>query len=321
MDRNLALEAVRVTEAAALAAARYVGRGDEMTADLEAAKAIERAFRAIPVQGTIVIGEGGEEDGVALYEGQRLGSGGGPLLHIAVDAVDGTIACATGAPNALSIIAISDDPDPAGGFLRCPRTYMNKIAVGPEGRDAVDLDRSPTDNLKTLADARHVYVQDLTVVMLDRPRHEKLIAEVRRAGARIRLIPDGEVSAALATTRPESGIDLVMGIGGASQGVLAAAGLFCAGGLLQGRFLASNAEEASRLRAGGIHDAGRKYQLSDFLRGSIMFAATGVTNGDFLQGVRFFRGGATTNSVVMRSKTRTQRLIQASHHFDFKPEY
>ncbi|MGH7897239.1 MAG: class II fructose-bisphosphatase [Candidatus Binatia bacterium] len=320
MDRNLALEAVRVTEAAALAAARYVGRGDEMIADQEAAKAIERAFRAIPVKGSIVIGEGGEEDGVALYEGEQLGCGGSQELHIAVDAIDGTIACATGAPNALSIIALSDDPE-AGGFLRCPRTYMDKIAVGPEGREAVDLDRSPTDNLKALADARRVYVEDLTVVMLDRPRHDKLVSEVRKAGARIRLIPDGEVSAALATTRPESGIDLVMGVGGASQGVLAAAGLFCAGGMLQGRFLASNSDEASRLRQAGIHDAARKYQLADLVHGSIMFAATGVTNGDFLQGVRFFRGGAMTNSVVMRSKTRTQRLIQATHHFDFKPEY
>jgi len=319
MDRNLALEVVRVTEAAALAAARFVGRGDEVAADLEAAKAIERAFRAIPVEASVVVGEGQEEDGVPLFEGQQLGSGGGDKLSIAVDAIDGAIACATGAANALSVIAISDDP--SGGFLRCPRTYMDKIAVRAEWREVVDLDRSPTDNLKALADARGVYVEDLTVAMLDRPRHEKLIDEVRQAGARIRLIPDGEVSVALATTRPESGIDLLMGVGSASAGLLAAAGLLTAGGMLQGRFLPSNAEEANLLAAAGIKDPSRKHLLDDLVRGSIMFAATGVTTGDFLQGVRFFRGGATTNSVVMRSKTYTVRRIEASHRFDFKPEY
>lgn len=318
MDRNLALEAARVTEAAALAAARFVGRGDEVAADLEAARAIERAFRAIPVQGTIVIGEGQPEDGVPLFQGQRLG-GTGPELQVAVDAIDGAVACATGAANALSIVAISDDRE--HGFLRCPNTYMDKIAVGAEGRDVVDLDRSPTENLKALAEARGVYVEDLTVAILDRPRHEKLIAEVRKAGARIRLIPDGEVSAALATTRPESGIDLLMGVGGASQAVLAAAGLLCAGGMLQGRFHPSNAEEANRLAAEGVRDASKKYLPSDLIHGSVMFAATGVTTGDFLLGVRFFRGGATTNSVVMRSKTHTLRRIEAVHRFDFKPEY
>lgn len=319
MDRNLALEAVRVTEAAALAAARFVGRGDEVEADIEAARAIERAFRAIPVDGCVVIGEGQEEDAVPLYEGQRLGSGGGEKLSIAVDAVDGAIACATGAANALSVIAISDDPD--RGFARCPRTYMDKIVAGPEGREVVDLDRSPSENLKALADARGVYVEDLTVAILDRPRHEKLIGEVRRIGARIRLIPDGEVSVALATTRAESGIDLLMGVGSASACLLAAAGLVCTGGTLQARFLASNAEEADRLAAAGIRDPAKKQLVTDLVHGSVMFAATGITPGDFLQGVRFFRGGATTNSVVMRSKTHTLRRIEATHRFDFKPEY
>ena len=319
MDRNLALEVVRVTEAAALAAARFVGRGDEVAADLEAARAIERAFRAIPVEGSVVIGEGQEEDGVPLFEGQRLGSGDGAKLSIAVDAIDGAIACATGAANALSVIAISDDP--VCGFQRCPRTYMEKIVAGPDGRGIVDLDRSPSDNLKTLGDARGVYVEDLTVAILDRPRHQKLIAEVRKAGARIRLIPDGEVSMALATSRPESGIDLLMGVGTASAGLLAAAGLLCAGGTLQARFLPSNAEEANLLAAVGIRDPAKKLLLTDLVQATVMFAATGVTTGDFLQGVRFFRGGATTNSVVMRSKTRTLRRIEAAHRFDFKPEY
>jgi len=318
MDRNLALEVVRVTEAAALAAARLVGRGDEMAADLEAARAIQRAFRAIPVEACVVVGEGQEDDGVPLSVGERLG-GGGQQLSIAVDAIDGAIACATGAANAMSVVAISDDPD--GGFLRCPRAYMDKIVVGPEGRDVVDLDRSPSANLKALADARGVYVEDLTVAILDRPRHEKLIGEVRKAGARIRLIADGEVSAALATTCPESGIDLAMGVGGASAALLAAAGLSGFGGMLQARFLPSNAEQASALAAAGIPDTARKYSLGDLVHGSVMFAATGVTTGDFLRGVRFFRGGATTNSVVMRSKTRTVRRIEATHRFDFKPEY
>lgn len=319
MDRNLALEAVRITESAALAAARLVGRGDEVAADLEAAKAIQRAFRAVPVRGEIVVGEGRAEEGIPLYQGEHLGRDSGPALRVAVDAIDGAMACATGGVDALSIIAISDDPE--HGFLRCPNTPMDKIAVGVEGRDVIDLDRSPTDNVRALAEARGVYVEDLTVAVLDRPRHQKMIAELRAAGARIRLLADGEIAATLATTRRESGIDLVMGIGGASQGVLAAAGLLCAGGMLQARFLPTNAEQASRLAAEGIRDAAKKYLPTDLVRGSVMVAATGITGGAFLQGVRFFRGGATTNSVVMRSKTRTLRRIEAVHHFDFKPEY
>ena len=319
MDRNLALEVVRVTEAGALAAARFMGRGDEAAADQAAAEAIRRAFRSLPMQGTIVIGEGTEEEGVALYEGEIVGSATEPVIDVAVDAVEGNLACATGGPNAMSIVAVAERTD--RGFLRCPRTYMDKIAVGPRGRDAVDLDLSPTENLKRLAEARGVYIEDLTVVILDRPRHEKLIAEVRVAGARIKLIPDGDVSAALATVRPDSGIDLVLGVGGASQGVLAAAALFCAGGKLQARFAPQSSEEAERIRGAGIHDSKRKLEIDDLVGGSVMFAATGVTTGDSLEGVRFFRGGATTSSVVMRSRTRTIRTMETVHHFDFKPEY
>ncbi|MGH7804040.1 MAG: class II fructose-bisphosphatase [Candidatus Binatia bacterium] len=319
MDRNLALEVVRVTEAGALAAARFMGRGDEAAADQAAAEAIRRAFRSLPVRGTIVIGEGSEEEGIALYEGEAVGCAEEPIIDVAVDAVEGNLACATGGPNAMSIVAVAERTD--RGFLRCPRTYMDKIAVGPRGRDAVDLDLSPTENLKRLAEARGVYIEDLTVVILDRPRHERLIAEVRAAGARIKLIPDGDVSAALATVRPDSGIDLVLGVGGASQGVLAAAALFCAGGKLQARFAPQSSEEAERIRGAAIHDSRRKLEISDLVGGSVMFAATGVTTGDSLQGVRFFRGGATTSSVVMRSRTRTIRTIESVHHFDFKPEY
>jgi fructose-1,6-bisphosphatase II len=248
-----------------------------------------------------------------------LGSGGGADLEIAVDAVEGDTACATGGANALSIIALADAPE--GGFLRCPRSYMDKIAVAREGADVVDLDRSPTANLKALAEARGLYVADLTVAILDRPRHARLIAEVRGAGARIKLIPDGDVSAALATARRESGIDMLLGIGGSSQGVLAAAAMLCAGGTLQGRFMPANEEEKDRLLAAGMTDLGRKLGIDDLVKGSVMFAATGVTTGEFLRGVRFFKGGAATNSVVMRSKTRTMRFIEAVHAFDFKPEY
>jgi fructose-1,6-bisphosphatase II len=319
MDRNLALEVVRVTEAGALAAARFMGRGDEAAADLAAAEAIRRAFRSLPLRGTIVIGETGEDEGGPLFEGETVGAASEPVIDVAVDAIEGSLACATGGPNAMSIVAIAERTD--RGLLRCPRTYMDKIAVGPEGAEAVGLDLSPSENLKRLAEARGVYIEDLTVVILDRPRHEKLIAEVRRAGARIKLIPDGDVSSALATVRPESGIDLVLGIGGASQGVLAAAALVCVGGRFQGRFVPQNAEEADRLREAGIYDLSKTYGNEDLVGGSVMFAATGITTGDSLRGVRFFRGGATTSSVVMRSKTRTLRSIDSLHRFDFKPEY
>ena len=319
MDRNLALEVVRVTEAGALAASRHMGRGDEAAADQAAAEAIRRAFRALPMNGTITIGEGSEEEGVALYEGEHVGSADDPVIDVAVDAVEGNLACATGGPNAMSIVAVAERAE--RGFLRCPRTYMEKIAVGPRGREAVDLDLSPTENLKRLAEALGVYIEDLTVVILDRPRHEKLIAEVRKAGARIKMIPDGDVSAALATVRPDSGIDLMLGVGGASQGVLAAAALYCAGGKLQARFAPQSGEEAERIRAAGISDSKRKLEITDLVGGSVMFAATGVTTGESLRGVRFFRGGATTSSIVMRSKTRTIRTIESVHHFDFKPEY
>lgn len=319
MDRNLALEVVRVTEAGALAAARMAGRGDEAAADRLAADAIRRAFASIPIDGRIVIGEGGEEDGVALHEGERVGTGEGPKVDVAVDAIEGNLACATGGPNALSLVAIAEAPE--GGFLRCPRLYMDQIAVGPEGQGAVDLDRSPGENLEALAEARGVHVEDLTVAILDRPRHEKLIAEVRAAGARIKLLGDGVVSAALATTRSGSGVDLLLGTSGAFQGVLAAAALFCVGGTFQGRFVVRSNEEAERIRQAGISDHSRRYAAGDLVHGSVMFAATGITTGDVLTGVRFQRGGARTNSLVMRSKTRTLRRIEAEHQFDRKPVY
>ncbi len=316
MDRNLALEVARVTEAAALAAARLMGRGDEAGADHAAVEAMRRAFNAIAVGGTVVIGEGTQEQTKALYVGEKIG-GGNIETEVALDALEGASITATGGPGALSIIAIAEP----GVFFQCPDTYMEKIAVGPEGRGVIDISRSPKDNLKALAEAKGVYVEDLTVVVLERPRHAKLIREVRQAGARIKLLGAGDLSAALATTRPESGIDILMGVGGGHQGALAAAALRCAGGDMQGLLAPLTHDERDRCYAAGITDLQKVYKLEDLVRGDVMFAATGVTTGDFLQGVRFFRGGAKTNSVVMRSQTRTVRYLETTHHFDFKPVY
>jgi fructose-1,6-bisphosphatase class II len=252
-----------------------------------------------------------------LWVGERVGIGQGPSTDVAVDAIEGPTTCATGGYNALAVIAVAD----AGSLLRVPDTYMDKIACGPEGAGVIDLDRSPTENLRALAEAKGMYVEDLTVVVLDRPRHLKLIEEVRRAGARIKLISDGDVSAALATTQPETGIDIMMGVGRAPQGVLAAAALKCLDGEMQAKLKPRNETEDGQLRALGIYDRGRKYRLEDLVSGNVIFAATGITPGDFLHGVRYMRGGAVTNSVIMRSQTRTVRFMEAHHRFDRRPEY
>jgi len=317
MDRNLALEAVRVTEAAALASARLMGRGDIEATDRAGAEAMLRTFQSIAINGVIVIGDSdGQADGL-LPVGARVGNGTGPELDVALDPLEGAAICATGAYNALSIIAIAE----RGGFLRCPEMYMDKIAVGPEARGLVSLQRSPTENLRTVAEARGVYVADLTVAILDRPRHEKLIEEVRKAGARVRLLRDGDVAAAMATTSPESGIDILMGSGGSRQGILTAAALRCAAGDMQARLRPRNEDDADRAREMGVRDLERIYEIEEMASGSVMFAGSGVTNGDYLNGVRFFRGGATTNSVVMRSRTHTVRFLRSVHRFDLKPDY
>ena len=317
MDRNLALEAVRVTEAAALAASRLMGRGEVAPTDRAAAEAMRKAFRSIAINGVVVVGEGEQDDSEVLYVGERVGNGSGPEIDVALDPLEGATICATGGFNALSIIAFAE----RGGFLRCPETYMEKIVVGPEGRNAIDLDRPPSENLRALADAKGVYVADLTVAILDRPRHERLVTEVRRAGARIKLLADGDVAAGIATAKPDSGVDMLLGVGGSSQGILMAAAMRCIGGDMQARLKPRNDEEARRVRDAGIADLDRTYTIEDMASGSVMFAATGVTNGDLLRGVRFFKGGATTNSVVMRSRTHTLRFIDATHRFDLKPEY
>jgi fructose-1,6-bisphosphatase II len=317
MDRNLALEVARATEAAALAVGRYIGKGDERAAGRAACEAMRKALNSIAIDGKIVIGEGEDSETDFLYSGEIVGTGAGPEVEVALDALEGPLICATGGPNALSCIALSE----RGKLLRCPDTYMEKIACGPVGHGVIDLDRSPTDNLKALAEAKKVYVEDLRVAILDRPRHDKLIAEVRKAGAGIKMLSAGDLSAAIATTREESEIDLLLGIGGAHQGVLAAAAIRSAGGDMQCRFKPRNSQEAEQCLAAGVLDLNRRYMLEEIAGDNVMFAATGVTTGDYLRGVRFFSGGARTNSVVMRSKSRTIRFIEAIHHFDYKPEY
>ncbi len=318
MDRNLALEAVRATEAAAIAAARLMGRGDNNAADQVAVNAMRDSLNSIHFDGTVVIGEGERDEAPMLYIGEKVGHGeGAPKVDIALDPLEGTTLTAHGQPNALSVIAMAED----GNFLHAPDTYMDKIACGPSGKGIISLDLSPTANLKELAKVKGCDVSDLTAIILDRPRHEDLIREVRESGARIRLIPDGDVAAALATCWKDTGIDILFGIGGAPEGVLAAAALRCTGGDMQGRLKPRNDEEIERAKKMGVTDINKIFMLEELASGDVMFAATGVTYGDFLKGVRFFGGGAETHSLVMRSATGTIRYITARHHFDKKPDY
>ncbi|HEV8015872.1 MAG TPA: class II fructose-bisphosphatase [Stellaceae bacterium] len=316
MDRNLALEAVRVTEAAALAASRLMGRGDEKAADQAAVDAMRKALNGLTIDGTVVIGEGERDEAPMLYIGEKVGTGHGPKIDIALDPLEGTTITAKGGQNALAVIAMAE----AGGFLNAPDVYMDKIAVGSGYGEIVDLDETPATNLKNLGKAKKTDVSDLVVCILDRPRHAELIGKVREAGARIMLISDGDVSGVIATSRPDSGVDIYMGSGGAPEGVLAAAALRCIGGHMQGRLLFRNDDERSRAHKWGVTDLNRKYALLDLAHGEVMFAATGVTAGSMLQGVRRFSGGATTQSIIMRSKTGTVRLIDATHNFNRKPQ-
>ena len=317
MDKNLALEMVRVTEAAALAAARQMGRGSSNTADQVAVDAMRTALNSMQIRGMVVIGEGERDEAPMLYIGEEVGRGDGPKIDIALDPLEGTTVCATGKENSLSVIAIADP----GNFLHAPDTYMWKIAVGPGSRGVIDLKRTASQNLVAIAEAKGCEIGDLTAIILNRPRHEKLIKEVRQAGARIRLIDDGDVSAAIATCQPESGVDVLLGSGGAPEGVLAAAALRCLGGDMQGQLMWRNEEEKERARKMGVADLEKIYTLEDLASGNVMFAATGVTDGAFLKGVRFFGGGASTHSVVMRSETGTIRFIEANHDFKRKPYY
>lgn len=316
MDRNFALEAVRVTEAAALAASRLMGCGKEKEADQEAVNAMRTALNGLTIDGTVVIGEGERDKAPMLYIGEKVGTGSGPAVDIALDPLEGTTLCATGGPNSLAVVAMAEK----NGFLHAPDVYMSKIAVGgglPEG--VIDLDDAPEVNLKRLAKAKKCEVSDLVVCILNRQRHQEIITRVREAGARIQLIADGDVAGVIATSRAGTGIDMYIGIGGAPEGVLAAAALRCIGGQFQGRLLFNDEEEKARAKRMGIDDLNRKYTLDDLAHGEdVMFAATGVTDGSMLRGVRRYPGGAYTHSIIMRSRTGTVRIIEAEHNFGRK---
>jgi len=308
MDRNFALEAVRVTEAAALACSSWIGMGREKDADQAAVNAMREALNGLTIDGTVVIGEGERDKAPMLYIGEKVGTGEGPAIDIALDPLEGTTICATGGPNSLAVMAMAEK----GGFLHAPDVYMDKIAVGgglPEG--VIDLDASPAENLKNLAKAKGCDVSDLMVVILERDRHAEMIAKTREAGARIQLIADGDVAGVIACSRSGTGVDMYMGIGGAPEGVLAAAALRCIGGQFQGRLLFNNDEQRERARRMGVVDLDKKYALNELAKGDVMFSATGVTDGSMLKGVKRGEGWATTHSIIMRSKTGTVRLVEA----------
>ena len=315
MDRNLALEAVRVTEAAALAASRLVGRGDEKEADRVAVDAMRAAFNSLQISGTVVIGEGERDEAPMLYIGEKVGAGG-PEIDIALDPLEGTTITAKGGQNALAVIAMTDK----GGFLNAPDVYMEKLAVGPDiPADVLDLDAPPGDILRKVAKAKGASIQDLLVCVLDRPRHEGIIAAVREAGARVTLIQDGDVSAVISAADPDNSIDVYIGTGGAPEGVLAAAALQCIGGSMLGRLIFRNDEEIARAERWGISDRSRIYQTDDLAKSdNVMLAATGVTDGTMLKGVQRSPGAAVTHSIIMRSKSGTVRRIEAYHNFTRK---
>jgi fructose-1,6-bisphosphatase II len=324
-DRNLALEVVRITEAAAMASARLMGLGDRKRADHVAVEAMRGAFDVMDIRGTVVIGEGERDEAPMLFIGEQVGAGwhgagdpSSPKVDIAVDPLEGTNLCATGAPDAISVIAIADD----GQFLNAPDTYMQKIAVGPEARGVIDLRESPTWNLQRIAKAKGKKIEELAAVILDRDRHADLIGEVRQAGARIRLIGDGDVSGAVMTAHVDSGLDVLFGTGGAPEGVIAAAALKCLGGELQGRLRFRSDDERARAKRMGVRPEDFIYGTDDLAKGDVMFAATGVTKGYLLDGVRFIgHQVCKTQSIVMRSKSGTTRVIDATHQLATKPRY
>ena len=318
MDRNLALEFVRITEAAALASAKWMGHGNEKAADQAAVDAMRKAFDSVRIDGTVVIGEGERDEAPMLYIGEKVGlkKDDAPQIDIALDPLEGTTICAKGGVGAIAVIAVAEK----GGFLHAPDTYMDKIACGPKAKGLIDIDLSATENIQRVAKALKKEIGDVTVVILDRPRHEALIAEVRKTGARIQLIDDGDVSAAVATAWPDSGIDLLIGIGGAPEGVISAAAMRCLGGDFQGRLKFRNEEEKARALKMGIKDLNKKYNLEELAKGHVMFCATGVTDGPLLKGVKMYtEGRGKTQSIVMRSQTGTIRNVETFHNFSVKP--
>lgn len=313
MNRSLTIELVRVTEAAAIASSKLMGRGDEKSADQAAVDAMRQALNKLSIHGRVVIGEGERDEAPMLYIGEKVGNKTGPNVDIALDPLEGTTITAQGGQNALSVVAMAGQ----NGFLHAPDVYMDKIAIGPGlPPNTVDLDLPILENLSRLAKAKSISIENLAVCVLNRPRHEKMIEQIRQAGARIYLINDGDVSGVIATATPDSGIDMYVGQGGAPEGVLAAAALQCTGGHMQGRLVFRNQDEIDRAKRCGIDDLDKKYNLNDLACQDVIFSATGVTSGAMLSGVRYFPGGVKTHSVVMRSKTKTVRTIDTCHYFE-----
>ena len=316
LDRVLVLEMVRVTEYAAIAASRLIGRGDEKAADAAAVAAMRDALNKLAFDGTVVIGEGERDEAPMLFIGEKVGSaiGSGPKIDIALDPLEGTTITAKAGPNALAVLAIAEE----GGLLHAPDTYMEKLAIGPGYPDGiVSLDKTPTENVTALAEAKGVRPSDIIACVLDRPRHEALIKELRGLGCGIHLIPDGDVAGVIAVANPDTTIDIYMGSGGAPEGVLAAAALRCVGGQFQGRLIFRNEDEKARARKAGITDLDRIYSLEDLAKGDVIFAATGVTDGSLLEGVRRYKAGRiTTESIVMRASSGTVRRVKGDRRSD-----
>jgi fructose-1,6-bisphosphatase class II len=319
MDRNLGLDFVRVTEAAALASASWVGKGDRESADQAACDAMRHTLNQIDINATIVIGEGERDEAPMLYIGETLGSGNGPTIYIAVDPLEGTNLCANGLPNAISTLAAAGEGD--GYLMHAPDCYMDKLVVGEAAKGAIDITLPPAENLRAIARCLEKEVEELTVGVLDRPRHDKLIAEIRRAGARIRLVTDGDITLGISAIDPVTGIDVLMGIGGAPEGVITAAAVRCVGGDMQGKLVFRNDTERERAQQMLHGDVDRVMTAEEMASGNVLFVATGITTGDMLRGVRYTTQGALTESVVMRSRTGTIRRIETRHRFDRKPVY
>ncbi|KKB36509.1 class II fructose-bisphosphatase [Bacillus thermotolerans] len=315
MERSLSMELVRVTEAAALSSARWMGRGKKMEADDAATSAMRDVFDTIPMKGTVVIGEGEMDEAPMLYIGEKLGTGYGPRVDVAVDPLEGTNIVASGGWNALAVLAVADH----GNLLHAPDMYMDKIAVGPEAVGQIDINASVIDNLKAVAKAKNKDVEDVVATVLNRPRHEEIIQQLREAGARIKLIDDGDVAAAINTAFDQTGVDILFGSGGAPEGVISAVALKCLGGEIQGRLIPQNDEEITRCEGMGI-DVKKVLRMEDLVRGDdAIFAATGVTDGELLRGVQFKGAHGETQSVVMRAKSGTVRFIDGRHSLDKKP--
>jgi fructose-1,6-bisphosphatase II / sedoheptulose-1,7-bisphosphatase len=313
LDRVLVLEMVRVTEAAAISASTLVGRGDEKAADAAAVEAMREALNGLDMDGTVVIGEGERDEAPMLFIGEKVGTGNGPAIDIALDPLEGTTICAKAGPNSLAVLAIAEQ----GGLLNAPDVYMDKIAVGP-GYPAgvIDLDKTPTQNIEAIAAAKGVKPSEIIACVLDRPRHEALITELRAIGCGVVLIGDGDVAGVIATSNPDTTIDVYMGIGGAPEGVLACAALRCVGGQFKGRLLFRNDDERARAAKWGVTELDKQYDLTELARGDCIFAATGVTDGSLLAGVKRMRGKMTTESVVMRASSGTVRWVKGEHRID-----